>query len=293
MIYALIVSLFINLCLLCKLSFMHSSLKSLRTDFSERSTLDSNTLLGTSSKDREILKLTSAMNDTLNTLRGSYHKYRQGDAEVKTAITNIAHDLRTPLTAICGYAEMGLVQEDPGELIKYLTVISERAEHMKKLTGELFEYSMITGGEQTEELKDVNINHVLEDCVMNFYPEFEKKKMTPLVDITETPVVRSLYPSYVERIFSNLLSNALKYSDGDPGIILRSDGTVTISNPAGDLSGVDVNKLFDRFFTVETARNSNSHGLGLSIVKTLAERMNCPLEAGYENGCLVISIRFQ
>ena len=292
MIYLLIVSIVINIFLIVKIVIMRSSLRSLGNDFSERITLDSNALIGVTSRDKEVMKLTSSINKTLTDLRDSYHRYRLGDAELKTAVTNIAHDLRTPLTAICGYVELALKNDDINENKRYLKIIDERANHMKKLTEELFEYSVITGGEITEDKEDVNINRVLEDCVMNLYPAFESRGITPDVSICETTVMRELYPSYVERIFSNLLTNALKYSDGDLEVSLSEDGCVRIANTASALSTVSTEKLFDRFFTVETARNDQSHGLGLSIVKTFAERMNCPLSSNFEDGKLIIEIRF-
>ena len=290
--YVLIVSLIVNVLLIVKIIAMRYSVRSLQTEFSERISLDTNMLLGTESRDRLIRSLASSINETITNLRASYHKYRMGDAELKTAITNVTHDLRTPLTAICGYVELALNTDGEKEKERYLKIVSERANYMKKLTEELFEYSVITGGEITEEKENININRMLEDSVMNLYPAFEARGITPEVSICEKEITRELYPSYVERIFSNLLSNALKYSDGDLKVSLDEKGKVSIINSASALSPVTVEKLFDRFFTVETARNDQSHGLGLSIVKTFAERMNCPLTAKYEEGKLIIEIVF-
>lgn len=290
--YVLIVSIIVNVLLIVKIIAMRYSLRLLGSEFSERISLDTNMLLGTESRDSQIRKLASSINETITSLRSSYNKYRMGDAELKTAITNVAHDLRTPLTAICGYAELALNNKDEKERDRYLKIVSERAGYMKKLTEELFEYSVITSGEITEEKERISINRILEDSVMNLYPAFEARGIKPEVDICETEIIRELYPSYTERIFSNLLSNALKYSDGDLNVTLDEKGKVCISNSASDLSPVIVEKLFDRFFTVETARNDQSHGLGLSIVKTFAERMNCPLTARYEEGKLIIEIVF-
>ncbi len=289
--YILIASIVVNVLLFLKILSMKKSLGDLKTDFSERAKLDSNTLIGVSGRDKEIRELADTLNETLSLLRDAYHKYRLGDAEVKTAITNIAHDLRTPLTAICGYLEMADKLEMSDEVRRNLSIISERAEYMKKLTEELFEYSVITTKEVTEEKRNVFVNRVLEDCMMNFYPAFTERGIEPEVNITDERIERMLYPSYVERIFSNLLNNALKYSDGDLSIELKDDGLFKISNTSYALSKVDVEKLFDRFFTVESAR-SNAGGLGLSIVRTFAQRMNCPLRGYYENNRLVIEIRF-
>ena len=91
-------------------------------------------------------------------------------------------------------------------------------------------------------------------------------------------------------MFSNILNNALKYSDGDLSITLRDNGEIIFSNTAFALNEVQVGKLFDRFFTVEAARNSN--GLGLAISKTLVEQMGGTIQAKLEDGRLYIFIRF-
>jgi signal transduction histidine kinase len=208
-----------------------------------------------------------------------------------SAITNISHDLRTPLTAISGYLELAQRQDCSPEMDKYLTIIKGRTEHMKKLTEELFEYSIVTGGEITEEKQDVNIGKLLEDCIMNYYPSLKARGIAPVIDITEEKIVRNLYPTYVERIINNLFSNALKYSSGDLEISLSDDGRLRFANSAPNLSSVDVSKLFDRFFTVENARSSST-GLGLSIVKIFAERMNCDVKADYIEGKIVIVVNF-
>ena len=289
--YLLIVCLLIIFFLTMKIIAMRISLKEMKEDYVERSRIHTNTLLTVSSRDRRITELASAMNENMAKLRDSYNKYENGDQEIKRAITNISHDLRTPLTAISGYLELARRQEMSPELEKYLTIIEGRAMHMKKLTEELFEYSLLTGGEITEEMQDVSVNRMIEDCIMNYYPSLKARGINPEIEITEEKIVRKLYPTYVERIMNNLVSNALKYSDGDLEIKLSDTGVLRVSNSAGKLSNVDVNKLFDRFFTVETG-SRNSTGLGLSIVKLFADRMGLSLNATYENGKIAIEVGF-
>lgn len=289
--YLLIVCLLIIFFLTMKIIAMRISLKEMKEDYVERSRIHTNTLLTVSSRDRRITELASAMNENMAKLRDSYNKYENGDQEIKRAITNISHDLRTPLTAISGYLELARRQEMSPELEKYLTIIEGRAMHMKKLTEELFEYSLLTGGEITEEMQDISVNRMIEDCIMNYYPSLKARGINPEIEITEEKIVRKLYPTYVERIMNNLVSNALKYSDGDLEIKLSDTGVLRVSNSAGKLSNVDVNKLFDRFFTVETG-SRNSTGLGLSIVKLFADRMGLSLNATYENGKIAIEVGF-
>lgn len=289
--YLLIICLIVIIILIMKIIAMKLSIKELREDYEERAGIHTNTVLTVSSRDKEILELARTLNKTLVKLRDSYNRYENGDQEIKSAITNISHDLRTPLTAISGYLELAQRQDCSPEMDKYLSIIKGRTEHMKKLTEELFEYSIVTGGEITEEKQDVNIGKLLEDCIMNYYPPLKARGIAPVIDITEEKIVRNLYPTYVERIINNLFSNALKYSSGDLEISLSDDGRLRFANSAPNLSSVDVSKLFDRFFTVENARSSST-GLGLSIVKIFAERMNCDVKADYIEGKIVILVNF-
>ena len=291
MIFLLIICLIIIVFLIMKIIAMRISLKELKEDYVERTRIHTNTLLTVSSRDRRITELASAMNENLAKLRDSYNKYENGDQEIKRAITNISHDLRTPLTAISGYLELAQRQQMSPELEKYLTIIEGRTMHMKKLTEDLFEYSLLTGGEVTEDKQEICVNRMIEDCIMNYYPSLKAKGIDPKIAITEEKIVRNLYPTYVERIMNNLVSNALKYSDGDLEIKLSDDGVLRVSNSSAKLSSVDVNKLFDRFFTVETG-SRNSTGLGLSIVKLFADRMDLSLNATYENGKIAIEVGF-
>lgn len=289
--YLLIVCLIIILFLSMKIIAMRLSLKELKEGYEERTRIHTNTLLTVSSRDRRVRELAVSMNKTLEKLRDSYNRYENGDQEIKKAITNISHDLRTPLTAISGYLELAQRQEKSPEMEKYLSVIKGRTEHMKKLTEELFEYSLMSGGEITEDKQEVNVNRMLEDCIMNYYPVLKARGINPEIYITDEKIVRNLYPTYVERILNNLVSNALKYSDGDLEIRLSDEGILRVTNSSEKLSNVDVNKLFDRFFTVETG-SRNSTGLGLSIVKLFTERMDLSLHATYENGKISIEVGF-
>lgn len=257
--------------------------------FADRLQSDTNTLIGISTRDRDMCALADSINTQLRTLRQEHLRYYQGNTELKNAVTNISHDLRTPLTAICGYLYMIKKTDDREQIGKYLTVIEERTETMKHLTDELFRYSVIQSGEPEEPAEDICLNQILEDSIMGYYGALTEKGIVPEVQLPETIVIRTLPKANVSRIFSNLLNNALKYSDGDLTITLTDTGTVTFSNAASSLSAVDVNRLFDRFYTVEAARSSS--GLGLSIVRTLTEQAGGTVNADYEQGRLTITVQ--
>ena len=281
--------LLIIFALVAKVYFLRRSAQEIAEAFRDRLTADTNTLIDISTRDPYMRKLAADINMQLRLLRRQRHKYLSGDRELKEAVTNISHDLRTPLTAICGYLVL-LQKEDKSEdAARYLSLIENRVEAMKQLTEELFRYSVILStGELV--LEPVCVNCVLEESIAAFHGALTSRKIQPEIHITETRIERRLNREALGRVFSNILNNALKYSDGDLSITLSDDGEIIFSNTASALNEVQVGKLFDRFFTVEAARNSN--GLGLAISKALVEQMGGTIQAKLKDGRLHICIRF-
>ena len=178
--------------------------------------------------------------------------------------------------------------EIPEKIGQYLDIIADRAELMKQLTEELFGYSVILSSDGNSEKEELSVNRVLEDSIMGYYAALTEKGITPKVQITERKIVKTLNRAELSRVFSNLLNNAIKYSDGDLEITLSNEGVVTFANTAGGLNPVQVERLFERFYTVEAARNST--GLGLSIAKTLVEQSGGSITAEYSKNRLTITV---
>jgi len=273
-----------------KIHLIKKSVREISIALADKLQTDTNTLIDISSNDREIRILANNINKQLQILRKGHHRYTQGDIELKTAITNISHDLRTPLTTICGYLDVMKHMDKPQKIAEYLDIIDERAELMEQLTEELFRYSVILSTDSIGEKEDVLINQALEDSIMAYYTVLNERNITPLVNITEHKIIKKLNKSSISRIFSNLINNAVKYSDGDLEITLSDTGEIIFSNTAKVLSTVQVERLFDRFYTVETARRST--GLGLSIARTLVERMGGSISAEYKDNKLHIRLIF-
>ena len=281
--------LLILIVLLAKVYFLRKSVREITEAFHERLTSDTNTLIGISSRDFYMRKLAADINVQLRLLRKERHRYQQGDLELKEAVTNISHDLRTPLTAIKGYLDL-LEREEKGVTVeRYLSQIKNRTEVLTSLTEELFRYSIVTSSQDIK-LERIDLVRVLEESLLSFYAVMQEKGIQPEITLPDEPVYRELDLSMVNRVFSNIISNAMKYSDGDFSVKLDAEGTITFTNSAGQLNPVIVGRLFDRFYTVENSRNST--GLGLSIAKILIERMEGNISAQYINGALNIMIQF-
>lgn len=276
--------------LMIKIYLMRKAALEITEAFQDRLSADTNTLIDISSQDPYMCQLAASINVQLRLLRKQRHKYLNGDRELKEAVTNISHDLRTPLTAICGYMDLLQKEETSENVTRYLSLIENRVDAMKQLTEELFRYSVILSSKEME-LETVHVNGVLEESIAAFYAALTGRGITPEIRITETRIERQLNRAALSRVFSNILNNALKYSDGDLTIALHDSGNIVFSNTASGLNEVQVGKLFDRFFTVEAARNSN--GLGLAISKALVEQMGGTITADYQNSTLGIHIQFQ
>lgn len=273
--------------LLIKIYLMKKSAREIAEKLSEKLSADTNTLIDISSGDRDMRSLAEKLNVQLKQLREERLRFKHGDTELKEAVTNISHDLRTPLTAVFGYLDL-LEREEKSDTVKnYLGQIRGRTETMKQLTEELFRYSIVASA-QPLTYERLCVNSVLEESLAEFYGAIVQQGIIPKIEITETRVERTLDRTALKRIFGNIIGNAVKYSGGDLFVTLSGDGTVTFSNTAEGLDSVTVGKLFDRFYTVETAGNST--GLGLSIAKLLAEQMGGTITAEYAQSRVVITL---
>ncbi len=282
---------FTILILVVKICLLKRSADEIADSFADRAASDTNTLIDISSRDRHMRKLADSINTELLLLQNDRRRFRQGDRDLKNAVTNISHDLRTPLTAICGYLDLLDREEKSDTVGRYLKIIRGRTENMRQLTEELFRYSVFTtvsGGTPDE---PIVLNRCLEDSVSALYASLKQKHITPAITIPEQKVSRTLNRSALSRVFENIINNAVKYSDGDLVITLNKDGEITFSNHASQLDEIKVGRLFDRFYTVETA-SAESTGLGLSIAKVLTEQMGGEISAEYEDEMIRVKINF-
>lgn len=286
----LAVSVIVNGILAAKVISMRKSADEIRTAFAENMKEDTNVGIDISCGDCKMKLLAADMDTQLKQLRKLRLQYENGDKELKDAVTNISHDLRTPLTALSGYLQL-LDQEEVSDTVReYLKVMKNRTDAMAKLTEELFRYTLILSEESCENKEMVSLNRMLEDCIAGFYGALKAKWITPDVKMPETEVRRRLPLEALTRVLGNIIGNALKYSDGDLHITLTEEGCIIFSNHAKALDEVTVGRLLERFYTVENGGNAT--GLGLSIAQTLTAQMGGSIQAWKEEGMLFIELQF-
>lgn len=267
---------------------MHKSIKEIQDQLIEKRKHDTNTLISISSHDTSICELAQCLNQELILLRNQRLRFQQGDLELKESMTNISHDLRTPLTAIYGYLNLLEKEETSTEVRHYINMVEDRVNVLKQLTEELFRYSVyVTKPKETFDV--VDLKRVIEDCLSAHYAALKGCHITPEVHICKQPVCAYVDHFAVHRILNNILSNVIKYSTGDAVITLLETGEIICSNHTCDLDDTTVGKLFDRFYTVESGVKST--GLGLSIAKRLSEQMGGEIFAQYHDQRLSIHLQ--
>lgn len=276
--------------LIFKLYFLRNSINEIAKSFSFIIKADTNNIISISSTDKSIKNLAINLNRNLIDLRTRKLQYDNGNQELKKIITNISHDLRTPLTAIKGYID--LMDEDAlsKKQKQYLNIIEKKSNELTELTEQLFDFSKTIDFDIAIKKEKYCINEILEETLISYYSIFKEKNIVPEIMICKEKIYKLVNKNALIRIFENVLSNIFKYSNGNFKVELKNDGIITFSNKATSLDETTVQKIFNRYFSVENAKEST--GIGLSIAKQLVELNNGNICADYKKETLYISISF-
>ena len=241
-------------------------------------------------------ELLVCLNDLLELRQEERAVYRRKERALRQQIANVSHDLRTPLTSILGYLQL-LEQEElsPEKRREYFQVIEGRARTLQVFIATFYDLSRIEGGELPLERERVDLGRVLSDQLAAAYEQIEESGLAMEVDVApDLPPVWA-DGGAVTRIFSNLLTNALRHGEDNLSVRLYREGGVIVSafsNRARDLTAEDAAHVFERFYTADKMRTGQSTGLGLAIVKALAERMGHAARARWEDGVFTIEVRW-
>ena len=288
--YLFLVMFIGSIFLFVKLILIRKEINNITCSLAKILNTDTNKLLTCITSDKLLKNLVRVLNKRLKELRKLEIEYKQGNQSLKSAITNISHDLRTPLTAIRGYVEL-MEDENPNQQQQdYLRIIDAKVQDLGELTEQLFDFSKNLDLQQEIRVMPVCLNDVLIESIVSFYSLFKKCQMTPQLDLCEEKVVRLLNENILKRIFENIISNAVKYGQSDLKVRMTADGVIEFSNDTDELDFTRLGKLFDRYYTVQDAKRSS--GVGLSIARQLVDLSGGKIEASYREKVLKIRIRF-
>ena len=246
--------------------------------------------------DARLNELATQINENMELQKQLRIDTRKSEQRLKDSIAGVSHDLRTPLTAIIGYIQMLERSGLNGEQQEKATIILKKANAMRELVESFFELSVIESGQSELPEEAVNFTNIVSEAVVDFIPRFEAAELEPDVDLGNKSLYIAGDTTALGRIVQNLLSNALKYTAGRVKVALEErDGEIilTVVNEVRPDTPPDMERIFERFYTGDDCRNSGSAGLGLYIVKLLAEKMQGAVSASLENKMLSVYVVFQ
>lgn len=248
----------------------------------------------------ELAELCKSINYMSLELKRSFEKERELENTKNELITNISHDLRTPLTAIIGYLDI-LKNEKFGNKEsekEYLNSTYNLAIKLKKLIDELFEYTRLSNSEIKLNFESVDINAVLNQLLGEYTPVFERKGLKIIKDFPDKEQIAEVDIEKIIRVFDNILSNAEKYSykSSDISITIENNNKnilFSFSNKCDPISQESLAKIFDRFYRVDVSRQSKipGSGLGLAISKRIVELHHGQILVEYYGDTIKINIR--
>lgn len=288
--YLFLIVLFLLIILIIKNIIMKNEISNISESLLNILKSDTNNLITIDTNDKNLKQLANILNKSLKDLRTLELEYKNGNQELKSSITNISHDLRTPLTAIRGYLDLIDSKNFNKKQINYLKVIDSKVKDLTELTEQLFDFSKSIDIQNEVKKENICINDILEESIVSFYSLFKEHNITPKIEICNEKVVRLLNENMLKRIFENIISNAIKYGKNDFNVKLYSNGKIEFSNKTDTLDSISLEKIFTRYYTVKSAKKSN--GIGLSIAKQLVDLSDGQIKAIYKNSNLIIEVIF-
>ena len=205
---------------------------------------------------------------------------RNTERQKNELITNVAHDLRTPLTTIVGYLE--LIKDDTAlskeDVHKYSGIAYEKSIRLQEMMDDLFEFTKLDNADIKLNKSMINLSGLIMQMTDEFYPSFKDCNITPIVDLPEENIYVQGDGQLLARVFDNLISNALKYGYHNTDLKIEVSGdekyaTVKVINHGDTIASEDIPLLFNKFYRTDSSRNSKTGGtgLGLAITKNIVD----------------------
>lgn len=256
--------------------------------------LDEYINLKTTSIDKDVENLIQSINLIFDSKQKIVAEKKENEEKLRASITNISHDLRTPLTSIIGYLQM-IKSEKQSEADKkeYIEIVERRTKSLQQLINSFYDLSRIEGNEYKFNYKKVNLSNVLCENIAVFYNDFINNNIEPIIEVEEN--IKEIISDNVaiSRIFSNLIGNMIKHGGNFVKITLKQEDNLIVTefiNNVTEVTEENLDKLFDRFYTVDNSMSDKNTGLGLYITKILVERLGYFIDAKIEEENLIIRI---
>lgn len=243
----------------------------------------------------ELYELDDSINSLLDTSEKLRHKAEKNEQNLKDAITNISHDIRTPLTSLDGFFQLLKDADSEEEREQYVDVIQNRINNLKYMLEELFTYTKLQNVDYKLQTEPVDFTQCISSALIAFYNDFQEKGIEVQTEFTEETITVNCNCEAVQRIVQNLLKNVLDHGSKAVKMTLNREAervVFTCANKVDNSESIDISQIFTRFYKADPARTHSSTGLGLAIAKGLAERMNGGVTATVEDDWFAVQVWF-
>lgn len=296
MIGILIVLCVLLLYFLGKHVMLKQQIKNLSKQIKALSRGDSEKMLELSLIDKDLEHLARELNQFFMVQRNTVAGAIKHEEHLKESIANISHDLRTPLTVMMGHLQLLLKAELGIEQRQRVETALQKVNRMEELIHAFYDLSLLDTDDTDPKWENINFTNLLIDFLTENAPLLERKHIQPEIVIPDASVFINTDRNMMERILQNLLVNAIRYTSGKIKITLFApqEGRIslTISNPLENPDKIDIERIFERFYTGDRSRHNGSTGIGLVVVKMLVEKLNDNISAKLQENYLSITLHF-
>lgn len=230
---------------------------------------------------KDITKLLELLNELMQKHRDLKVEYEEKDEAFRQLITNLSHDIRTPLTSLDGYFQLLSKAKEPKIREHYITIIEGRIRQLSEMLDQLFLYMKLQNNCYEISMEKCNLSQILCECMLDFYEQFTSRGIEPEIQLPEEEVIILGNSSVLIRILQNMIKNALEHGDEHFQITLEKAEEIVVTCKNGYANGeeIDFSQIFERFYKADKARTQTSTGLGLAIAKELVEKIGGRIEA--------------
>lgn len=287
----IVILLIIIIFLICYLFFVKRDLLRIQKNIKEFKDNDSNLSIHKEVSMKELSGLIHEINLLIHENKKIKVEVEKKNSDLKKMITNISHDLRTPLTSALGYIDM-VVKEESKDEKKDLKIIEARLKRLEELIHSFFEFSKIVSSDTLPEFTEINLIGTIEECIAHSYDDFQNQNREIIFSHELKKYQMLSNKQLLTRIFDNLIGNAYKHGIGTLEITVIQKDMIEIifSNPLRN-KDIDIEHIFDEFYTIDMSRTKGNTGLGLAIAKEFTETLNGTITARKKKDNLEIIIQ--
>ncbi|WP_413375702.1 sensor histidine kinase [Alkalihalobacillus sp. 1P02AB] len=234
-----------------------------------------NELVRTNTHNKSLIRFITKINQLIHLFKQDQQHTQKREKELKQEITNISHDLRTPLTSIKGFSELltdpSLTKEEKEE---FLAIVQKKIDHLTMMVDSFYELSQLDSSDKKFLMQQQFLDQIVVEALLMFYEDFEKSQLNIQVDEVSVSSIMADKKA-TNRIVANIIQNALRYAKSYVTItFIEEDGYIglRVVNDVEEFDHAELNRIFDRTFRMDTSRTGGQLGLGLHIVQQLIDK---------------------